>query len=268
MSKISYAVFTHVGKVRDNNEDDFYANGKYKENITDLYERYSDASDDERRLYAVCDGMGGEALGEVASLIAVKTLAEYQAADMKTQVMDYITKANKAICDEAEKNDGVRIGTTLALLYINAGRAVAYNIGDSRIYHFRKGRLEQLSEDHTKAQLLVKMGIIKKEAAGNHWEKHKLTQHLGINPEDLLIEPYVSREIGVKKNDIFLLCSDGLTDMVSDEDIAKILDMKETSAADLADKLVKTALANGGRDNVTVVVVKVEGQDGFWDKIF
>jgi len=257
MLKISCSASTDVGKVRDNNEDNFYVNGKFKTSNTIMSERHIDNKIREQYLYAVCDGMGGEDKGELASMIAVESLAEYQSADISQTAADYIKKANNLICDESEKNGGVRMGTTLIFLYIKNGKAVSYNIGDSRAYLFRKNKLSQLSEDHTQAQLLVKMRLLKKDAVSSHKGKHILTQHLGIYPDELIIEPYVSKQITIKQDDIFLLCSDGLTDMVSDDKITEILSLKNAEATDLADKLVETALANGGRDNVTVIAVKI-----------
>ena len=159
------------------------------------------------------------------------------------------------------------MGTTLALLYINDGKAIAYNIGDSRAYLFRKNKLIQLSEDHTQAQRLVDMGLLKKSAAANHKDKHKLTQHLGIFPDELIIEPYKSQEINIKQNDIFLLCSDGLTDMLSDDDITVILSNKQEGIGTLAKRLISKALEKGGKDNVTIVLSKVDMIEGFWNKL-
>ena len=257
MPKITCSAATDLGKVRDSNEDNFYVNGKFKEYSETPHERFFDDREREQYLYAVYDGMGGEQYGRLASLIAVKTLVEYQSADFRKAVNDYVKKANKLICDEIEKNNGVRIGTTIAIVHIKDGNAVSCNIGDSRVYLFRNNRLIQLSEDHTQAQRLVKMGIIKKDAARSHKDRHKLTQHLGIFPDEFIIQLHISKDVAVKQSDIFLLCSDGLTDMVSDEIITEILSSAETDTTDLAGKLVKTALENGGKDNITAVVVKI-----------
>lgn len=260
MIKINCVAVTSVGKVRDNNEDNFYINEYFKKSTSTLYEQYEDNNRRKQYLYAVCDGMGGEELGEVASMIAVKTLVQYQKTDIKSTIMDYIQEANKLICNEIKKNAGVRIGTTLALLFITAGKAIAYNIGDSRVYLFRNNKLMQLSEDHTQVQRLVDMGLLEKDAAANHKDRHKLTQHLGIFPDELILEPHVSQEIDLEQNDIFLLCSDGLTDMVSDDDIADILSDKKEGPESMTEMLISKALENGGKDNVTVVLLKVDMQ--------
>ena len=255
--KIESAAITHVGLVRGNNEDNYYVNGKYKVNNNIATEGYKDTSKRDSYLYAVCDGMGGENLGEVASMIAVETLADYQSTDIQRTVKDYIKRANKYICDEIIKNNGVRSGTTLALLYICDNKAVSYNVGDSRVYLLRKGDLYLMSEDHTEAQQMVNMGLLDEEDAENHSSRNVLTQYLGIFPEEHIVEPYISQEIKIKKKDIFLLCSDGVTDMIDNDDIGEILTSKNTDTVELAKQLAAAAQTHGGRDNATVVVVKV-----------
>ena len=255
--KIESSVITYIGLVRDNNEDNYYINGKYKKDNKVAIEGYYDTAHREAYLYAVCDGMGGERAGEMASLIAVETLAQYQSTDIRRTITGYIQNANKLICDEIERNNGVRSGTTLALLYIRDNKATAYNIGDSRIYFFRDGDLYLMSEDHTEAQRLVRMGVISQEEAATHKSRNMLTQHLGIFPDEMVIEPFLSEEVKLKKNDIILLCSDGLTDMVSDDEIADILWKRDINTTDLVKELAAATQANGSRDNVTILVVKV-----------
>jgi len=257
MLKIESAVITYIGLVRKNNEDNYYINGKYKTDSSIATEGYVDKANRNSYLYAVCDGMGGERYGELASMIAVKTLAPYQTTDISRTIYDYIQNANRLICDEIEKNNGVRSGTTLALLYIRDNKAISYNIGDSRIYFFRDGDLYLMSDDHTEAQRLVRMGVLKEEEAGTHKSRNMLTQHLGIFPDELIIKPYVSEEVKLRKNDILLLCSDGLTDMVCDDNIADILWQSEITTTDIVKKLATATQANGGTDNATIIVVKV-----------
>jgi len=247
---------THVGNVRSNNEDNYYVNGKFKKDNNVPTEGYTDTSIRDSYIYAVCDGMGGEYFGEIASMIAVAVLGEYQHTDMRYTILDYIDRTNGIICGEIEKHNGVRSGTTLALLYIYGNKAISFNLGDSRVYLLRKRELFLLSEDHTEAQRMVDMGIITEEEAKFHSSKNRLTQHFGIFPEELIIEPYVSDEIKIKKNDIFLLCSDGLTDMVSDDEIRIILSMDHMDTVGIAKKLSAAADAYGGKDNTTVVVIK------------
>jgi len=257
MLNIECSVITYIGLVRSNNEDNYYVNGKYKTDSSVATEGYVDTAHRDSYLYAVCDGMGGEKYGELASMIAVQTLAQYQSTDICQTINKYINNANKFICEEIKKNNGVRSGTTLALLYIRNNKAISYNIGDSRIYFFRDGDLYLMSDDHTEAQRLVKIGALNQEDASKHKSRNMLTQHLGISPDELIIEPYVSEVVKLKKNDILLLCSDGLTDMVSDDDIADILWQSDASTTDLVKELAANTQANGGKDNATIIVIKV-----------
>jgi len=259
--KVESAAITHVGSVRSNNEDNYYVNGKFKRNNRIATEGYADSENRDSYLYAVCDGMGGEDLGELASMIAVAVLAEYQNDDMYEMIMDYVERTNSIICGEIRKNNGIRIGSTLAMLYISEGKAVSFNIGDSRVYLLRKNgknsELYLLTEDHTEAQRMVQMGLINDDEAKTHNSKHKLTQHFGIFPEEFEIEPHVSQEVKLKKNDIFLVCSDGLTNMVDDDEIRVILSMDNVDMVSIAKKLSAAAQYYGGKDNATVIVVKV-----------
>ena len=255
--KIESSAITHIGLVRANNEDNYYVNGKCRTNNDAPAEGYSDKKVRDSYLYAVCDGMGGESYGELASMIAVKTLAVYQETDIPDTIFEYIRRANKYICAELSKFKGVRSGTTLAVLYIRDNKAICYNIGDSRVYLKRKRNLYLMTEDHTEAQHLVRMGMLDEEDVPGHEANNKLTQYLGIPSNEMIIEPYISQEVKLKKNDILMICSDGLTDMLTDDEIADIMEQKELSSAAIAKELAATAQEYGGKDNTTVVVVKV-----------
>lgn len=251
--KIESMAMTNVGHVRRNNEDNFFVCGKYKESPeTNDLECYCCAPAEEY-LFGVCDGMGGIQLGELASLIAVETMAEY-ASGFDGKVDACIRDANARICKEITERGVSRIGTTFAALSVKDGVARAYNIGDSRIYLHRSGVLTQLSVDHTQAQMLLEQGIITPEQALTHRDRHVLTQHLGIFPEEMVVEPHCAQPVELADGDIFLLCSDGLTDMLSDGEICAVLS-GETSLEVKAHALINDALANGGKDNVTVVLV-------------
>ena len=238
--KIESAAITHVGSVRDNNEDNYFINGKYKADSNVNTEAFSDKKEHISYTYAVCDGMGGESYGELASLIAVATLAKYQKTDIRKTISDYIRNANDFICDLIRKNNKRKSGTTIALLNIQQKTAVTYNIGDSRVYFYRKGMMYLLTEDHVDSD-----------------SKNKLTQYLGIFPSEMVVEPYTSDVIKIKKGDIFLLCSDGLTDMVSSDEIVEVLAQEKDAATATAKKLAGLSQEKGGKDNVTVIVVKI-----------
>ena len=254
--RIECTAITHIGLVRTSNEDNYYVNGKCKTNHDVAAEGYSDDIKRDTYLYAVCDGMGGESYGELASMIAVKTLTRYQTTDIRRSITEYIKRSNRYICDELAKF-GARSGTTLALLYFFKNKAVSYNIGDSRVYLSRKGDLYLLSEDHTEAQRLINMGLLNEEEAAAHDSRNKLTQHLGISSKEMIIEPYISEEIRVKRNDIFMICSDGLTNMLTDDDIGIIMSQYDLDTSDIAKELASAAQEYGGRDNTTVIVIRI-----------
>lgn len=252
--KIESIAITNVGHIRENNEDNYFLCGQYREDVSVNTISCTCEKADGEGLFGVCDGMGGAQFGELASLIAVKSMAEYS-ENFDAVFQDCIGDANAKICDEIADRGGRRIGTTFAALCIKDGAARAYNIGDSRIYMLRGGKLTQLSVDHTQAQMMINQGIITPQEAKNHRGRHVLTQHLGIFPEEMVVEPSVAEAVTLEAGDTFLLCSDGLTDMVEDEEICGILSAEGTPS-EKAEKLVDTALSNGGRDNVTVVLVK------------
>ncbi len=254
--KIESAVFCHVGRVRSNNEDNYYINGKYRWNFSENEAFEEDIKSADKALYAVSDGMGGEDLGEMASWITVRNLSPAKISEVKESAIETIEKANDEICSEIKENGGRRIGATLVMLYIDDKKAISCNVGDSRAYFFRDNALFQISQDHNEAMQMVRMGVISREEAETHRLRHSLTQHLGIFKDELLIDPYFSDEIFLKKGDVFLLCSDGLTDMVADEEICRIItELKAPSK--IGEALKEKALLNGGRDNITILVAKV-----------
>ena len=252
MIRMTSAAVTDVGRIRHNNEDNFYLCGIFKEHTEDNEKTAGDNSQRGSYLYAVCDGMGGEQFGEEASLIAVKTLREYN-DNFSSDLEGYISAANDKICAEITKNGGVRMGTTLAILWTEDSRAMVCNVGDSRVYMLRGGELTQLSKDHTQIQRLINQGLLNPEDADNHPDRHRLTQHLGIFPSEMIIEPYCDSSITVQAGDAFLICSDGLTDMLDDAHICELL-QKDGSPAETAQSLVAAALEKGGRDNITALV--------------
>lgn len=259
--KIRAAALTHAGKVRANNEDNFYLNGHIRKNPAQKEAASRFAGRGNHFLAAVADGMGGQEYGEVASLLAVKALRPCAAQEVKQYALACIEQANNQICIEIEKNGGRRIGSTLAALYIDRKMAICCNIGDSRCYLFRDGDLRQLSTDHNKAGRLVELGVLTPEQAIRHPSRHELTQHLGIYPAEMVIQPAFSEPLELEPDDRFLLCSDGLTDMVPEEEIALVLG-RDSMPEEIVRELVNRALENGGRDNVTVLMLRAEKASG------
>ena len=201
---------------------------------------------------------------EVAA-IAAKALDDYMKD--KATLLDNFTlhaqqfsiAANDAVCSAIQQRGGEKMGSTLASLYISPTlqKAAAANVGDSKVYLVRDGKLEKLSCDHNGAQRMVDMGVITPEEARTHKSKSELTQYLGIPTDELEIEPHISREVDIQKGDIFLLCSDGLTDMLTEQEICDIVCSHRTLPS-VCRTLVDTADKNGGTDNTTVILAKVK----------
>lgn len=256
--KLQYAAISHPGLVRRNNEDNLWMNGNYKESVAQgEYESHNSCTD-QRALFAVCDGMGGEAYGEQASLLAVESLHQSTMENAKEDSLRDILQANQKLCQWMDANGGVRSGTTLAALYVDAGRAMSCNLGDSRVYHIRDGQMERLSKDHSQAQRMLDMQVMTEEELRTWPGRHKLTQYIGIYPEEMLLEPFYSEQLLIRDGDIFLLCSDGLTDMLTDPEIVQVV-VRQKKPEQIVQKLLEQALAAGGKDNVTIVAVKVTG---------
>ena len=206
------------------------------------------------KLIAVADGMGGHAGGEVASRIAIKSLVESESgADAPLTVAG---KINKQILDASTKEpDLVGMGTTLTALQINGDVAELLHVGDSRCYAFSGGKLNQLSNDHTVMQELIDQGRITPEEAINHPQRSLLTQALmGDSQVNPLLQLYP-----ITFGDQFLLCSDGLTAVLSDLEISKII--KKNSGQELVELLVTETKAKGAPDNVTVIWAEVVLED-------
>lgn len=257
--EIKSAVINNKGSVRRNNEDNFCLNGTIMQREkmdcgADLSATCKDAS----QLYAICDGMGGVDNGEDASYNAVRILSERKEECGRWTDQAEFTRLLRSISDRIfrqSEQKGKKSGTTLAALILNDGKLTGVNVGDSRIYRMRNHKLEQLSLDHSKVQRMISMGIISPEEAKTHPERHVITQYLGM-PSNLRFSPYYAAELSLEPNDIYLICSDGLTDMVDDSKIQEILEM-ESKPENAAQALVKVALENGGRDNVTVMLLQV-----------
>ena len=255
---IRYAAVNDKGFVRSNNEDNFFVNGLLLERgHQDDGASVSGTNCDENQIYAVCDGMGGIEAGEDASFCAVKMLESWRTCqpdfDRKELIVRKLRNISGQIARDAAAR-GQRSGTTMAMAVIKGNRASIINVGDSRVYLFRKQRLRQLSLDHSKVQQKVDMGLMSAEEARSDPERHIISQYLGM-PENIQISPYIVPGIEIENGDLFLLCSDGLTDMVEDQKIEDNLKMKK-EPEEAAEALLKLALEKGGRDNVTIIILK------------
>lgn len=244
---IEFATATHPGMVRSHNEDSL-------------------AADAAAGLAVLADGMGGYNAGEVASGIAVamisaelkKALAaangELDAATAERLVSEHAVRANNAIFQAAQSQaQYAGMGTTLVVALWHDNALVVGHIGDSRLYRFRDSRLEQVTRDHSLLQEQIDSGLITKEQARHSQNKNLVTRAVGIDPE---VEAEV-HSYPVQTGDIYLLCSDGLNDMVTDEDMELTLASLQANLPLAAAQLVQQANDNGGRDNVSVILARV-----------
>jgi protein phosphatase len=247
--KLEAASLTDTGQVRPNNEDAFG--------------HFQPESEDERRekgcLFLVADGMGGHRGGEIASDLAVKTIRTSYFADSDENraaaLMAAVEEANRLILRESTTDPSLTgMGTTCTAMAIHNGFAYFVHIGDSRAYVLREGELVQLTQDHSLVGEMVRSGILSDEDARNHPKRNVITRSLGIQETVAADTPFSPFKL--EKGDEFVLCSDGLTSMVEDGEIGAVLAENETDVG--CRKLVDLANRRGGKDNVTILVVKVE----------
>ena len=254
--RIRASGITDVGLKREDNEDSY-------------------SKEDSLGLYVVADGMGGHLAGEVASRVAVeminksvrKWLEEEAREDelfgppdsslslIGNYILSSIRMANRVVYEMALDNEEYHgMGTTVVILYVTPSLIIAANVGDSRIYMVRDGHLERLSKDHTIVSEQVEMGTMTEEEATTSPLRHILTKNLGsveaLEPDIFEIEP--------SDRDRFVLCSDGLTDLVSDDEIFEMT-QKNKDPSNLCRKLVDTVLKRGAHDNATIVSVFLSG---------
>lgn len=242
----SLAARTDLGRLRENNEDKFEF----------FVPEDEDTLARKGAFYAVADGMGGHAAGQIASEIALKAVIGNYYADSSPDVEKClraaVSSANAVIYDAARaivERSGM--GTTLTGLVLRGDESFVVHVGDSRCYRLRAGTLEQLTEDHSWVNEQVQRGGMSREEAENSPFRNIITRSLGNYPT---VEPDIVQD-ELREGDVFLLCSDGLTGEVSDDLIRDTL--KDSCAARAAWDLVELALEHGGRDNVTVLVVAV-----------
>lgn len=241
--QLSVAAGTDVGRIRAGNEDSLYAD-----------------ADQERGLFIVADGMGGHAAGEVASEMAVQIVArdltdvrDLTRAESGARMADALKAANRAIYErtiqEAEKQG---MGTTASCLLMGQGRYIIGHIGDSRVYLLRDGVFRQITKDHSYVQEQVDAGFLTPEQARYHPYSNVITRCVGANAAveaDILTGD-------LQVGDLYLVASDGLTGMVEDPQLKKILESRQTPGR-MVDAMITEANRRGGLDNITAIVVQV-----------
>lgn len=232
-----------IGRIREMNQDNYY--------ISD--------PNDEIKMFIVADGMGGYKGGEVASALAIESAKSYiknnfdETNKEKDKILDLIKNAieyaNMVVYERSKEVEELNgMGTTMDVVIIQSGKVYIGHVGDSRVYRLRKDFFRKLTTDHSYVEQLVREGNITKEEAYNHPKKNMLTKALGCTA---FVEPDVMVK-GFQKDDILLMCTDGLTNMVREDAICEIIKENPEGACET---LVNKANENGGQDNITAVII-------------
>lgn len=252
--QIQYAYACNIGKVRANNEDNFWCCHEQlpieNQGLADI--RTENRAQGDLPVLAVFDGMGGESCGEMAAFLAAEELGRFYHRNkrgLKRNPEDFLKgacrKMNEAVCRYGRENSIRSMGTTLAMAAFGQKSIFACNLGDSRVYQAKGGLLSRISTDHV-------MG-------NGFFGKAPLTQYLGVEEEHMVLEPSIV-EIEYQAEDRYLICSDGLTDMLSEQEISLILTHGNT-VEETVRELMDKAMEKGGKDNVTIILCEVRARE-------
>ena len=257
---LSACVICDRGKFRDHNQDNYYLSGLYRGKVSEP--NRAEVTGEKRVLHAklpallaVADGMGGEQYGEEASFTVVEALRDAGKEQSKASLMETLEECNRRVCALRESRGGVMCGTTFAGVCLRCDRALIVNVGDSRIYLFRKSKLKLLTHDDTRVQMFLDAGLLDQQEASVHPDRNVLMQYLGLFPNEGRIKPHF-KELRLRKGDLFLLCSDGLHSMIENSRIEELL-AASTSIEEKADALFYAAMDAGGKDNITIILAKI-----------
>ena len=234
---------TDVGLKRNSNQDFVYASDQKVGRLPSLL--------------IVADGMGGHAAGDLASRVCVETAVSSIEGSGQTETIpilaEAVQKANRAVLKKAaEKPEYAGMGTTIVAAVIDGNTLYVANVGDSRLYLIDDDRIDQITLDHSLVAEMVRSGRISPEQMRNHPEKNIITRVVG-GEENVEVDFF---DVGLHKGDVVLLCSDGLTNMVEDEQIFRIV-RREKTLRDAGQKLISAANSAGGRDNISVVLARL-----------
>ena len=262
-------VVSHIGNSRDNQEDNFflqkgvYASSDARDKMAETRDIYCHNCElnKQRLLVAVSDGMGGHASGEVASFLTVEYLSSHydeiidSARQDENALATQISRINSAVSLTSKKDSSCcGMGATLCGVVANEYELIGFNIGDSRLYQYNGGELRQLSTDHTEGQRLLKMRLLTEEEVKKFPRRKMLHKYLGYDGE---IVPDVFRITCAEQGSILMLCTDGLTDVLSDKEIEQVLQGSQ-GIEDKAKLLVNKAVAGnvGYGDNITLILIE------------
>lgn len=244
---MKYAAGTDKGLIRETNEDSCNI---IRDSRNDIY------------AFIIADGMGGHNCGEIASGTAVEYISAYfedhagdflSAADRGAALKELVQDANSQVWEKSlESPETNGMGTTLTMAVVAGDTATVAHVGDSRLYLVREGRLQQVTNDHSYIEELVRKGTLTREEADNHPGRNIITRAIGSSPE-LEVDIF---SLTMLINDILVLCTDGLTNMVGEDEIGETAQSNDPEAA--CKQLIEAANRNGGEDNVTVIVIKCE----------
>ena len=235
MSVGAYAVSSDTGRKRRRNEDSYVIAPP---------------------LFAVADGMGGAQAGEIASRLAAGALEETDlgAGSGEERVTSLIQEANRRVYERSNEDPSASgMGTTITVALVGDTGVTIGHVGDSRAYRYRDGSIEQITEDHSLVNELMKSGKLSREEAETHPQRSVITRALGTDP-DVDADTFT---IEAKSGDVFLLCSDGLTDMVGEREIFELVELNRLDIDAALKSLVRAANRSGGEDNITVVAFEI-----------
>ena len=245
MNNVTVVGFSDIGLVRANNQDVF---GIFPE----------------LNLAAVADGMGGRPAGEVASKMAMDSISEFLVRAKESDgvpradlplLEEAISYANKKVFDASEANALYRgMGTTVVAMLVHKEEVLIGFAGDSRAYLYRGGVLTQMTEDHSVTNEYIRAGMITREEAKRHPLKHVISRGVGVEPT---VSPETFKK-SAQAGDIFLLCTDGLSNMLDEDDICSILNKNQGNLSLAISSLIESAKGAGGRDNITVILVRYD----------
>ena len=239
---------THIGRRRETNQDYMFTSETEVGNLPNLF--------------LVADGMGGHAAGDYASRFTVERIVEYigqaQQSEPVTLLSEAIAYANRLLLSEAEADEKkAGMGTTIVAATLCGEKLYTANVGDSRLYVVNQSKIVQITRDHSLVEEMVRLGEMDKEDAREHPDKNIITRAIGVGTS--VSADFFEAE--VTRDDTILMCSDGLTNMIDDAEIKRII-LGQRDIVEEAEKLVETANLNGGKDNITVVLIEPFSKEG------
>lgn len=261
------AAAVSLGLKREEHEDNFLLDGKLlvpsqARSITVDISVFELPDETYGGLFGVFDGMGGEESGEVAAYMCACAAASLRCSlrdcspsAERMLIRSFFDSTDRQVSDKAAELDAVCIGSTGAILWLREDQVTAANLGDSRIYRLRDGILRRLSHDHTPSQELVDAGVYTQEEMDSYPRSSAVSGFFGMTRIDRHVEPLIRSRFTGDRGDVYLLCTDGLTDSLKEKQIEEIMTACEQHPGDIARALVQAALDNGGEDNITALVV-------------